>query len=85
MAEKSHHGKCQKTQCWKLTEWKKYTIENVRRITPWKMEENSSLENNRIENAHLGKWQKINTLEKARKIMTGNCQNGKCTPWKMTE
>ena len=60
-------------------------MENVRKITPWKMEENSSLENNRVENAHPGKWQKNHTLEKARKIMTGKCQNGKCTSWKMKE
>ena len=53
-------------------------MENVRKITPWKMEENSSLENNRMENAHLGKWQKNHTLEKARKN-----HDWKMPEWKM--
>ena len=66
-----------------------------KKITPWKIEENVSLENNRMENAHLGKWQKNHTLQKAREIMTGKCQNGnahpgklqnrKCTPWNLLE
>ena len=49
-----------------MTEWKMHTMENDRIVTPWKMEENSSIENARMENTHLGKWQKNHTLENAR-------------------
>ena len=45
-------------------------MENDITVTPWKMEENSSIENARMENAHIRKWQKNHTLENARKFMT---------------
>ena len=54
MVEKSHPGKWQKTHYWKMTEWKMHTLENDRKITSWKMEEKSPLENDRMENAHPG-------------------------------
>ena len=53
-------------------------MENDGKNTYWKMEENTPLENDRMENAHHGKWQKTHTLENDRK-----CCTGKCTPWKL--
>ena len=85
--ENAWPGKWQNGTCapWKLTEWKMHTLENGRKITPWKKTENASLENERMENAHPGNWQNNHTLEFDRKYNTGKCQNGKCTPWKLTE
>ena len=42
---------------WKMTEWKMHTMENDRKITHWKMTENTHLEN-----AQPGKWQKIHEI-----------------------
>ena len=38
-----------------MTEWKMHALENGRKITPWKMTENTPPENDRMENAHHGK------------------------------
>ena len=38
-----------------MIELKMHTIENGRIITPWKLEENSSLENDKMDTAHPGK------------------------------
>ena len=57
-----------------MTEWKMHTLENDRKITPWKMTENTTLENDRMENAHPEKWQKIHNLENNKKYTTGICQ-----------
>ena len=43
-----------------------HTMENDRIVAPWKMKENSSIENARMENTHHVKWQKNHTLENAR-------------------
>ena len=55
-----------------MIEWKIYTMEKGRKTTPWKMQEKSQLENDRMENAHNGKLQKNHTLENARKFTSGN-------------
>ena len=47
---------------WNMIEWKMYTKEKGRKNTPWKMQEKSQLENDRMEYAHHGKWQKSHTL-----------------------
>ena len=44
-----------------------------------------NLESTRMENEHNGKWQKMQMLENRRKCITGKCQNGKFTTWKMAE
>ena len=46
-----------------------HTMENDRIVTPWKMEENSLIENARMENTHHGKWQKSHT-GKCKKFIT---------------
>ena len=47
------------------------------------------MENNRMENAHHGKWQKNHTLENDRKCFTENYtlenDNAKYIPWKIRE
>ena len=50
-----------------MPEQKMHTLENARKYTYWKKEENIQLENARIENAQPGKWQKSHTLENDRK------------------
>ena len=55
MMEKTHTGKWKKIHHWKMTEWKMHTMENGRKITSWKMEENPLLENDRMEITHPGK------------------------------
>ena len=85
--ENAQPGKWQIGKCppWILTEWKMNTLENGRKITPWKKTENASLEIERKENAHPENWQNNHTLKFYRKYNTGKCQNGKCTPRKLTE
>ena len=38
-----------------MPEWNLHTLENARKITPWKMTERSNLENAKMEIAHPGK------------------------------
>ena len=78
MTEKSHSGKWEKYQIWKIPGPKLHTLENTRienaqpgkykngKCTPWKMTKNPA--------------QEIDS-----KCTVGICQNGKCTHWKMLE
>ena len=56
--------------------------ENDRKTTHRKMTEKTHPENERIENAQHGKWQKMYTPENDREVTTGKWKNGKCTPRK---
>ena len=45
-------------------------METGRKITPWKMLENSLVEIDRMEKAHHGKCKKNHPLENGRKVIT---------------
>ena len=96
-AEIARARNCQNGKCttWKIPEWAMYNPEIDRKFRPWKMTENHAwkmpewklhtLENDRkitprkmTENAQL----EFARMENAH---PGKCQNGNCTPWKMTE
>ena len=62
-----------------------YTMENVRKTTPWKMIEKAQSENDRMENAQPGKCKKNHTPEIVRKITIGKCTTCKMDNMKMTE
>ena len=87
--------KMTENHAWKMLEWKLHTLENDIKITPWKITEKRTwkmpewklhtLENDRkitprkmTENAQL----EFARMENAH---PGKCQNGNCTPRKMTE